>query len=226
MGIFVDAVHFAPHKLIDVQEMACDFLACSTYKFSGPHAGIMFGKKHLLDELKPFKLQASTELLPSSLNCQSNKWENGTQSIEIIAGIKASVEYIATLGIKAGLVKDVENTRQMLKIGYEAIHQHETEITKLFLRETSLIPDLTIVGITDISKVEERTPTFALEHKRFSYKELAAKLVERGVACGASNFYAINLPPVLGKEGFTRVGFYHYHTLEDVCKVIQALKDI
>merc|ERR1711935_304487 len=138
--VFIDAVHYAPHKPIDVEDFGCDFLVCSTYKFSGPHAAIMFGKKKLLEELKPFKLTASTELLPSSLNCQSNKWENGTQSFEIIAGIKASIEYLASLSSKSGLEKAGSSFRQRILTGYEAIYDHEIVVIQLFLKEIAYIP--------------------------------------------------------------------------------------
>lgn len=224
--VYVDAVHFAPHKLIDVEELGCDFLACSAYKFSGPHAGMLYGKADVLKQLGPFKLTASTNLLPGPHSSQSNRWENGTQSFEALAGIKASIEYLGSIGVRSGLATSKDSLRDRLIAAFVAINTHEDEICKLFLQEAAMISGLSILGVTDIEKVSLRTATFALQFEGLSPEEFAAQLVKRGIACGAGHFYALYFPKMLGLDGFTRIGFYHYHTISDVKKVLYALKDI
>jgi len=226
--VYVDAVHFAPHKLIDVQDLGCDFLTCSSYKFCGPHAGLMFGKAEHLTKLKPYKLTACSNLLPSSAS-QSSRWETGTASFESIAGIKAAIEYIASIGVKAGLSSPMDPLRKRLQSAFYAINCHEKEISKLFLKATADIPGLTIYGVKDPEQVSKRTPTFGVNIEGMKSPQLAQELVNRGVACGAGHFYAIYFPKLVKLEevgGFTRIGFCHYHTLEEVTRVVDILRDI
>ena len=227
--VYVDAVHYAPHRLIDVQDLGCDFLICSSYKFCGPHAAIMYGKADLLKALDPYKLMACTDLLPGFESCQESRWETGTASFETIAGIKAAVEYLGSIGVRSKRCNSTESLRQKLKSGYEAILSHENRISELFLTETKKINGLTVYGSNDVNKIEDRTPTFAINMKHHTAPQLAEKLVNRGIACAAGDFYAINFPKALGLEsvgGFVRIAFFHYHTLEDVERVVRCLKDI
>ena len=227
--VYVDAVHFAPHQLIDVQDFGCDFLTCSSYKFCGPHAGLMYGKAELLERFEPYKLTACTNLLPGPESCQSSKWETGTASFEAIAGIKAAIEYMASIGVKAGISSPSDTLRKKLQSAYDAITCHENEMSKLFLSETAKIPGLTLYGVKNLEQISKRTPTFCLNIEGLKAPQLAQQLVNRGVACGAGNFYAINFPKLMKIEdlgGFTRIGFCHYHTLEDVRCVAAILRDI
>ena len=227
--VYVDAVHYAPHKLIDVKDLGCDFLACSAYKFCGPHAGLLYGKADLLMKLEPYKLSACSNLLPGPDCGQSSRWETGTASFEAIAGIRASVEYMASIGVKAGLSSSSDNLRKKLQSAYHAIYRHETEISEMFLKEVKEIAGLTVYGVTDLDDISKRTPTFAINIEGLKAPQLAQKLVDRGIACGAGHFYAINFPKLMDLEdlgGFTRIAFCHYHTLEDVKFVITALHNI
>ena len=227
--VYVDAVHYAPHRLIDVQELGCDFLTCSAYKFCGPHAGIMYGKEKLLKELIPYKLSACTDLLPGPETCQSSKWETGTASFEAIAGIRATIEYMASIGVKSGRCESNESLRFKLQSGYEAIISHENYMSMIFLNETNDIDGLTVYGVKEISDIHKRTPTFAINMAGLTAPQLAQEFVDRGIACMAGNFYAINFPKLMGIEdlgGFLRLSFFHYHTLQDIESVIKSLKDI
>ena len=227
--VYVDAVHYAPHGLIDVQEFGCDFLICSSYKFCGPHAAIMFGKAELLKSLDPCKLKACTELLPGFESCQESRWETGTASFEAIAGIKAAIEYLGSIGVRSKRCNSTESLRKKLQSGYDAIISHENKISETFLKEISKINGLTVYGANYVNDIQDRTPTFAINMTQHTAPQLAQELVNRGIACAAGDFYAINFPKVLGLEtveGFVRIAFFHYHTLEDVVRVLRCLKDI
>jgi len=227
--VYVDAVHLAPHKLIDVQELGCDFLVCSSYKFCGPHAGLAFGKTEVLTKLEPYKLTACSNHLPAGNFGQTSRWETGTANFEAIAGIAAAVEYMASVGLKAGISSTTDNLRSRLSSSYHAIRMHENKISEMFLNGASSIQGLTVYGVTELDMLSHRTPTFAVNIEGMRAPELADKLVGKGVACGAGHFYAINFPRLMGIEdlgGFTRIAFFHYNTEEEVAFVLQALKDI
>ena len=191
-----------------------------------PHAGLMYGKAEQLRTLEPYKLTACSNFLPGPEHGQSSRWETGTASFEAIAGIAASIEYMASVGVSAGIASTSDPLRRKLQSSYYAINKHETDISQVFLKEAADIQGLTMYGVTDTSK---RTPTFAMNVDGLKSTELAQKLVDRGVACGAGHFYAINFPKLMNLEdvgGFTRIAFFHYHTLDDVYFVISALKNI
>jgi len=224
--LYVDGVHYAPHRLPDVQALGCDLFVCSAYKFCGPHAGILWGRKEVLERLEPFKLTACSNLLPSGAS-QSSRWETGTANFESISGIKACIEYLATLDSRAGSGKGVD-LRERLEASYRAIRDHEEDICKLFLATVADLASITVHGVTDVKQVGQRTPTFCLTMTGVSGPSLAQQLVDRGIACGAGHFYALNFPKVANlEEGvFVRLSFCHYHTMEEVKTVLKALQDI
>ena len=227
--VYVDAVHLAPHQLIDVQDLGCDFLVCSSYKFCGPHYGALYGRARVLEQLQPYKLSACTDLLPGPASNQSNRWETGTLSFEAVAGFQAAVEYLASIGPRSGLACRSASLRSRLEAGYQAINKHETEISTRFLTGARGIPGLTVHGQTSPAAVHKRTPTFCLSLAGLAAGQLAQQLVTRGVAAGAGHFYALQFPERMGLSqagGFTRVGFFHYNTLEEVDKVLSVLRDI
>ena len=186
---YVDAVHYAPHGLIDVKALDCDFLACSTYKFFGPHMGVLFGKREHLTRLRPYKVRPLTEAIPY-------RWEWGTLNHECIAGIAACVDYIADLGRHHETSRDSRlgrpssearpsatnpgvphSTRGSLSgnhesqpparraaiiSAFEAIHRHEHSLMNRLINGISQIPQLKIYGITDPSCFDWRCPTLAI----------------------------------------------------------------
>ena len=178
----------------DVKELGCDFLVCSAYKFYGPHAGLMFGKEKHLKFFVPYKLAACTDLLPGPESCQSSRWETGTASFEAIAGIKATIEYISSIGVRTGACSPFDDLRKKLKVSYDLIDHHETEISRIFLSKVANISNLKVYGVTDVNQISKRTPTFCINMKGLKASELAQCLIDRGVACAAGNFYAINFP--------------------------------
>lgn len=215
---FIDAVHYAPHGSIDVRALDCDFLACSAYKFFGPHLGILYGKREQLQRLRPYKLRASSEQLP-------DRWETGTQNHECLAGLIAAIDYIADLGRRQN--PGTASRRDAILAAYEAIRQHEQELTAQLISGLLAIPGLTFYGIGDLARLDQRTPTVAIRMEGHTPRELAAKLGERGIFTWDGNYFAINLIERLGVEnsgGLLRIGLTHYNTTEEVERLLEELK--
>src|SRR5581483_10630358 len=168
---YIDAVHYAPHGAIDVRGLDCDFLACSTYKFFGPHMGVLYGKSEHLARLQPYKVRANTNAVPQ-------RWEWGTLNHECIAGISACVEYLADLGRS---VTECSDRRRALKAGHDAIQSYERKLMERMLLGLKEIPGLRLYGIGDTSRLESRCPTFAVRIDGHTPLELAGKLGERGI---------------------------------------------
>jgi cysteine desulfurase family protein (TIGR01976 family) len=214
---FIDAVHYAPHGLIDVKAIDTDFLACSSYKFFGPHQGILYGKREQLLRLRPYKLRVCSEKLP-------DRWETGTQNHECMAGVTAAVDYIAEVGRHHS--SEVHTRREAIVAAYEVIQQHEREVAEHLINGLLTIPSLTFYGITDPARFDQRTPTVAIRLEGYTPRELAAQLGERGIFTWDGNYYAINLAERLGVQqsgGMLRVGLAHYNTAEEVDRLLVEL---
>jgi cysteine desulfurase family protein (TIGR01976 family) len=235
---YVDAVHYGPHGQIDVAALDCDFLVCSTYKFFGPHMGVLFGKREHLGRLRPYKVRPLTDAVP-------NRWEWGTLNHECIAGITACVEYIADLGTKyvgtAALGRPSSEARSQctsprraaIVAAFETIHHYESSLMTRLMTGLSKIPRIKIYGITDPARFPERCPTIALRVEHQTAEEtplaLATKLGDRGLFTWDGNYYALNLTEQLDVEksgGFLRIGLVHYNTTEEVDRLLQALRQI
>jgi len=216
---YIDAVHYAPHGPIDVRDLDCDFLACSTYKFFGPHMGVLYGKREHLARFTPYKVRANTNAVPQ-------RWERGTLNHECIAGITACVDYLADLGRRSS---PASSRAAALRSAYEAIRAHERNLTERMLRGLREIRGLKLYGIGDLSRIDSRCPTFALRISGHTPLELASRLGDRGIFTWDGNYYAINLTERLGVEkdgGFLRIGFAHYNTEEEVDRVLNELRTI
>jgi cysteine desulfurase family protein (TIGR01976 family) len=215
--MFVDAVHYAPHGLIDVKALDCDFLVCSPYKFFGPHMGTLYGKREHLDHFKPYKVRPATNVPPES-------WETGTQVQELIAGIGATVGYIAALGRRSD--PGVKNRRDALQAAYRATHPYETALLTRLIAGLQTIPGIRIFGITHEKRFNERCATLSFRLGDHHPTKIAAFLGERGIFTWDGNFYAMNLSERLGVEqlgGVLRVGLVHYNTVEEVDRLLAAL---
>ena len=246
---YVDAVHYGPHGLIDVAALDCDFLVCSTYKFFGPHMGVLFGKREHLARLCPYKVRPLTDAVP-------NRWEWGTLNHECIAGITACVDYIADLGrhslthVATAAQACPEHSRRgcrssearpsgantrraAIVAAFEAIHQHEHGLTDRLITGLWQIPNIKIYGITDPARFAERCPTLALRVVNQTADQtplaLATKLGDLGFFTWDGNYYALNLTEHLDVEktgGFLRIGLVHYNTAEEVDRLLSALGQI
>jgi cysteine desulfurase family protein (TIGR01976 family) len=217
--IYVDAVHYAPHGLIDVKALDCDFLVCSPYKFFGPHMGALYGKRQHLQSLRPYKVRPCTDQIP-------DRWESGTQIHELIAGIGAAVEYLAELGRRCDA--DAKTLREALAAAYRATVAHETGIIWRLISGLQSIPGVRIYGITDPQRSAERCSTLSLRIGDHHPTAIATFLGERGIFTWDGNYYALNLSERLGVEsqgGMLRIGLVHYNTAEEVDRLLAALRE-
>jgi cysteine desulfurase family protein (TIGR01976 family) len=217
--VYIDAVHFAPHGLIDVKHLNCDFLVCSPYKFFGPHMGTLYGKRQHLQGFRPYKVRPCTDQTPE-------RWEAGTQVHELIAGIGAAVEYIAELGRHSD--PSVVTRREALAAAYRTTVAYERRLVSRLIEGLQSISGVRIYGITDPSRFEERCSTLSLRIGNHDPTTIAAFLGERGIFTWDGNYYALNLTERLGVElqgGMLRIGLVHYNTLDEVERLLTALRE-
>jgi cysteine desulfurase family protein (TIGR01976 family) len=226
--VFVDAVHYAPHAPINVHALDCDFLACSAYKFFGPHVGILYGKRQHLASLQPYKVQPASDEVPS-------RWETGTLNHEGLAGVVAAINYLTKLGCHVSPTIDNElvtalieadkeglehfqcprflrsehpdaiasayhSRRAALVAAMSAIQQYERELSHKLISGLLEIPGLSLYGITDTTRFQWRTPTVAMRLAGQSPESIAKKLGDRGIFSWHGNFYALSLTQKLGVE--------------------------
>jgi cysteine desulfurase family protein (TIGR01976 family) len=217
---YIDAVHYAPHGPIDVKALDTDFLVCSSYKFFGPHQGILYGKRDQLLRLRPYKLRVCSEKLP-------DRWETGTQNHECMAGVTAAIDYIAEVGRYHS--SETHTRREAVLAAYEAFRQHEQELAQQLIRGLLELPGLTFYGITDPARADQRTPTVAIRMEGYSPRDLAMRLGERGIFTWDGNYYAISLAERLGVQqsgGMLRIGLAHYNTAEEVERLLAELREM
>lgn len=227
--VYVDAVQYAAHGPIDVQRLDCDFLVSSAYKFFGTHSGILYGKKNILENLFAYKVRPATNKLPG-------KFETGTQNHEGIAGVLGAIEYFEWVGKQyTGTQTDVlkedgfSGRRLLLKQAMNLIRSYEFELSRALLDVLQSIPNLTLYGLTDVRRLDERVPTFSFTLKGQSSRSVAEKLAQKGIYVWDGNYYAINVTERLGLEesgGMVRVGAAHYNTLDEVAKLKDVLLKI
>lgn len=223
---FLDAVHFAPHDLIDVQAWDCDFLVCSAYKFFGPHVGILFGRRELLEQIRPYKLRPSPDDLPG-------RWMTGTQNHECIAGVRAAIDYLADIGrrVAARQSPPVDGTlsrRPALQTAFQAIRRYETSLADRLLQGLAELPQIRVWGITDRQRLNERFATVSITHGRLKPQRLAEHLARDGIYVWHGNYYALPLTERLGLEpdGMVRIGLVHYNTPGEVERLLDSLRRI
>lgn len=224
--VYVDAVQYAAHGPIDVQRLDCDFLVSSAYKFYGTHSGILYGKKAILENLFAYKVRPATDNLPG-------KFETGTQNHEGIAGVLGAIEYFEWVGKQYtgtqtdALKEDGFSGRALLlKQAMNLIRSYEFELSRALLDVLQSIPNLTLYGLTDVRRLDERVATFSFTLKGQSPRSVAEKLAQKGIYVWDGNYYAINVTERLGLEqsgGMVRVGAAHYNTLDEVAKLKDAL---
>ncbi len=225
--VYVDAVQYAPHGPIDVQQLGCDFLVCSSYKFFGPHAAALYGRLDLLKELRPYKVRPATDEAP-------NKFETGTQNHEGIAGILGAIEYFEWLGNQAAESGDWRESgfsgrKLTLKKAMTAIRAYEFELSRGLIEAIESVPGSRLYGIADARRLEERVPTVSFTLEGIAPRRLAERLADEGFYAWDGNYYALAVTERLGVEqrgGMLRVGAVHYNTLEEVRRLREALHKI
>lgn len=214
--VYLDAVHYAPHGLIDVADWDCDYLACSAYKFFGPHVGILWGKSELMETLTPYKVRPAADTLP-------DRWMTGTQNHECIAGVLAAIEYLADLGRQ--FEPPLATRRESLHRALREISQYERTLCDRLLAGLAELQQVRVWGITDRTRLGQRVPTLSITHASHSPIEIVDHLSARGIFAWHGNFYALELSESLGREpeGLVRLGLLHYNTAGEIDRLLAAL---
>lgn len=220
--VYVDAVHAAPHVPLDVTALGTDFLVCSPYKFFGPHLGLLYGRRELLDRLDAYKVRPAANQPPG-------KWETGTQSGEALAGLVGTFEYLEWLGRTFGGAGDSQTRRERLAAAMHLIHNTERELASRALAALGSVRGLRLYGIVDPARIDERVPTFAFTMDGHSPREIATHLGHRGIAVWDGDYYAYELIRSMGlaeSGGMVRVGLTHYNEPAEIDRLIEALGEI
>jgi cysteine desulfurase family protein (TIGR01976 family) len=226
--VFLDAVHYAPHRLIDVQDWDCDFLACSAYKFFGPHVGILWGKREHLLNLPAYKLRPATDDLPG-------RWMTGTQNHEGLAGVTAAIDYLASIGAPLtptlspgggeGRVRGASRRERLVR-AFEAIQEYERALAERLLDGLASRPRFRVWGITQKERLSERVPTVSITAADCTPLQIAEHLAKREIYAWNGNMYALELTERLGLEergGLLRLGLLHYNSTEEIDLLLQSL---
>ena len=209
--IFVDAVHYAPHQLVDVREMDCDFLGCSAYKFYGPHIGVLYGRRDLLASLDFPKLAPAPDDTPE-------RAETGTQNHEGIAGAAAAVDFLASLSPR-------ETRRASLNSAFSTLRERGDELVRQLWNGLREIEGVDLFGP---SPREPRTPTVALTIAGVSSTDVARRLAEKAVFVSNGDFYAATVVERLGlrSDGLVRAGCACYTTDDEIERLIDGVRVI
>jgi len=219
--LFVDAVQYAPHAVIDVQALEADFLAFSAYKIYGPHLGILWGRYALLDELPAYKVIPAGDAPP-------DKFETGTGNFEGMAGATAAVDYLASIGTRFADPAD-GSRRATLVAGMSAIRTYERNLAQRLIAGLQGIAGVRLYGITDPARSEERMPVVSFTVASLSSTEVARRLGDEAIFLWSGDFYAVNVVAELGLEdvgGLVRVGINHYNTIEEIDRLLEAVARI
>ena len=216
---YVDAVQFAPHGCIDVDDLGCDFLACSSYKFFGPHLGIVWGREALLEDLYAYKVRPATSDLPY-------KFETGTPQIELLAGLRATIEYFEWLG---SVCVPGAQGRAAIRAAFDAARGYERDLMARLIAGLQDLPGIEIAGITDPAQYEWRVPTVSFTCGSRASSEIARALAAQNVFVWSGHNYALEIVRALGiseDEGVVRIGIAHYNTADEVDAVLGAIADM
>jgi cysteine desulfurase family protein (TIGR01976 family) len=227
--VYIDAVQYAPHGPIDVQDIDCDFLVCSSYKFFGPHAGALYGKYDLLHELKAYKVRPASDDLP-------HKFETGTQNHEGIAGVLGALEYFQWLAGQFGSEQETawkdagfSGRRLAFKQAMSTIRAYECELSKALIGVVESIPGTHIYGVTDLNRLAERVPTVSFTVEGKDPEQLADAIGRQGFYVWNGHNYALAIVERLGLldgGGMIRVGPVHYNTVGEIERFGEVLKKV
>jgi len=221
---FVDGVQSAPHIPTDVQELGCDFFVCSSYKFFGPHQGILWGRREVLEQLEPYKVRPSPAELPWC-------FETGTQSHEGLAGVAATVDYFALIGqsmaqAQLGNWDQFQGQRQQVHAAMELIFDYEMTLTSRLIEGLLDIDGITVQGITDKDAMDRRVPTVSFTHETAAPGEIAQRLAKQNIFVWSGHNYAVEVARTLGIDetgGAVRVGLVHYNSIAEIDELLAGL---
>ena len=224
---YIDAVQSVPHVSTDVQKIGCDFLVCSAYKFFGPHQGMLYGRREILESLEPYKVRPAPDELPW-------RFETGTQSHEGMAGTAAAVDYFAEIGAAHGAdyearYPDFSGRRLHVHTAMDCLFDYETRIAKQLIDGLTDIPGIRVLGITDDDALQRRVPTVSFIHESAKPSDIAEKLAAENIFVWSGHNYALEAASVLGildRGGAVRVGPVHYNTPNEISTLLNALQSI
>ena len=217
--VYVDAVQFTPHGPVDVRALGCDFLACSSYKFFGPHLGILWGRPELLAELFPYAVRCASRSLPA-------RHEIGTPQTELIAGLEAAVQHFEWLGTATGGTGD---RRSLILAAYRAMLAYELPLMTRLIDGLRSLPGVSVRGIADPARFSSRVPTVSFTHSLHRSGSLAEALGKRKFCVWSGHNYAYEAAQWLGldaDDGVLRIGLAHYNTIAEVTGVLQAIEEL
>lgn len=215
--VLVDAVQLAPHHLVDVYALGCDFLACSSYKFFGPHLGLIWGRGDLLSALHPYKGRCVSDEIPDRFEC-------GTPQYELLAGLSATVQYFEDLGRKGSSSTD---RRDLISASYQMSRDYEEPLTNLLIDGLTQISGVTVYGITNPNRITHRVPTVSIRHASIPPSDIAQALAKAGIFVWHGHNYAYEPARSLGlplEEGVLRIGLSHYNTKEEVEAIVTGIE--
>ncbi|MBI2781525.1 MAG: cysteine desulfurase-like protein [Chloroflexi bacterium] len=215
--VFVDAVHAAPHLALDARAVGADFVACSAYKFFGPHVGAVYGRREIAEKLPTYKVRPA-----------SHHFETGTGNFEGYAGAVAAIEYLADIGRRYGGAAADSARRAALRAGMRAIRAYELDLYRYLATRLTAIEGVEIVGLTAEADMDRRTPTAAIRIAGVTPRAAAERLGARGIAVWDGDFYATGLIERLGlaPDGVVRIGLTHYNTRAEVDRLAEELANI
>jgi cysteine desulfurase family protein (TIGR01976 family) len=219
--VYVDAVHWAPHRLIEVAKWQVDYCICSAYKFFGPHVGLMWGRLAKLEQLPAYKLR------PSPANCPG-KWMTGTQNFAAISGVRAAIDYIASIGMRLQSSSKAVSRRLALQAAFEAIYNYEQQLLVRLVSGLAAIPGVKVFGITDTARFADRVPTVAFAVGGLTSQEVAIKLAARGIFSWHGNYYAVDICEAMGQSqaGMVRLGILHTNTATEIDHTLGEIQAI
>lgn len=224
---YIDAVQSAPHVSTDVQALGCDFLVSSAYKFFGPHQGILWGRRDILESLEPYKVRPAPDALPWC-------FETGTQSHEGMAGTAAAVDYFAWIGEtmaedKHSSYDHFDGRRKYAHAAMDCLFDYEHSLSKRLIAGLKTLPGVTIQGISADDALDRRVPTVAFTHATVVPDDIAKQLGERGIFVWSGHNYALEAVRslnILDAGGAVRIGPVHYNSIDEIDKLLNALEDI
>ncbi len=217
--LFVDAVQYAPHGLIDVAALGCDYLVCSAYKFFGPHYGMLWGRRDRLQALRAYKVRAVSDELPG-------RFTTGTTNREQLAGVHAAIDYIASLGDAYGHPAGPE-LRMRLAAGYEAMKAYEDGLTGRLIEGLLGIRGIRVLGITDPAEFRRRVSTVSFVADGIAPSQIASALSHEGIQVWHGHNYALEIYRKLGlANGGVRIGPVHYNTVEEIDRTLERVETV
>ncbi len=214
--VYLDAVQLTPHRLVSVHDLNCDFLVCSSYKFYGPHLGILWGRESVLSELDAYRCRCSSDDLPQ-------RYETGTPQTELLAGLEATVGYFQWLGENCGASG---TRREKIAGAYAAAAKHENFLTVRLIKGLSELRNLSIHGITDIARIDDRVPTVSFTNATFTPADIVKTLAQNNIYAWSGHNYAYEVVKHLGldeEQGVVRLGIAQYNTGKEIDQTLEVL---